>query len=116
MVNYIVSITTKRQLALCFPHKLLLLKISITLLYTEGIYRQLYIDWNFPGGTALKNLPANAGDKKDSDLMLWNRKWQPVPVFLPGKFHGQRRLVGYSQWGHKESDMNEHKHLTLLYY
>ena len=26
----------------------------------------------------------------------WNRKWQPAPVFLPGKFHGQRSLVGYS--------------------
>ena len=26
-------------------------------------------------------------------------------VFLPGEFHGQRSLVGYSPWGHKESDM-----------
>ena len=31
----------------------------------------------------------------------WRRKWQPTPVFLPGKFHGQRSLVGYSSWGHK---------------
>ena len=37
----------------------------------------------------------------------WKRKWQPTPVFLPGKFHGQRGLVGYSPWGHKESDMTE---------
>ena len=29
--------------------------------------------------------------------------WQPTPVFLPGKFHGQRR----SPWGHKESDATE---------
>ena len=35
------------------------------------------------------------------------RKWQPAPVFLPGKFHGQRSLVGYSPWGCKESDMTE---------
>ena len=28
--------------------------------------------------------------------------------FLPGEFHGQRSLAGYSQWGHKESDMTEH--------
>ena len=28
----------------------------------------------------------------------WRRKWQLTPVFLPGKFHGQRSLVGYSQW------------------
>ena len=32
----------------------------------------------------------------------WSRKWQPSPVFLSGKFHGQRSLVGYSPWGHKE--------------
>ena len=36
-----------------------------------------------------------------------SRKWQPTPVFLPGKFHGQRSLVGYSPWGCKESDMTE---------
>ena len=38
-------------------------------------------------------------------------EWQPTPGFLPGKFHGQRSLVGYSPWGHKESDMTER--LTL---
>ena len=38
----------------------------------------------------------------------WSRKWQPTPVFLPGKFHVQRSLLRYSPWGHKESNMNEH--------
>ena len=38
----------------------------------------------------------------------WSRKWQPTSVFLPGEFHGQRSLAGYSPWGHKESDMTEH--------
>ena len=38
----------------------------------------------------------------------WNRKWQPTPVFLPGRFRGQRCLTGYSPWGGKESDMTEH--------
>ena len=33
--------------------------------------------------------------------ICWRRKWQPTPVFLPGKAHGQRSLVGYSPWGHK---------------
>jgi len=28
--------------------------------------------------------------------ILWRRKWQPIPVFLPGKFHGQGSLAGYS--------------------
>ena len=37
----------------------------------------------------------------------WRRKWRPLPVFLPGKFHGQRRLAGYTSWGRKESDMTE---------
>ena len=32
------------------------------------------------------------------------RQWQPTPVVLPGKSHGQRSLAGYSPWGHKESD------------
>ena len=36
-----------------------------------------------------------------------SRKWQPTPVFLPGDSHGQRSLVGYSPWGHKELDMPE---------
>ena len=37
----------------------------------------------------------------------WRKKWQPTPVFLPGKFHGQRNLVGYSPWGRKELGMIE---------
>ena len=41
----------------------------------------------------------------------WRRKWQPTPVFLPGEFHGQRSLAGYSPWGCKESDTTEQ--LTL---
>ena len=35
------------------------------------------------------------------------RQWQPTPVLLPGKSHGQRSLVGCSPWGRKESDMTE---------
>ena len=42
----------------------------------------------------------------------WKRKQQPIPIFLPGESHGQRSLVGYSPWGHKESDMTEHTHDT----
>ena len=38
---------------------------------------------------------------------FWRRKWQPTPVFLPGKSHGQRSLAGYSPWGRKESDTTE---------
>ena len=37
----------------------------------------------------------------------WKRKWPPIPVFLPGRPHGQRNLVGYSPWGRKESDTTQ---------
>ena len=45
----------------------------------------------------------------------WRRKWQPIPVLLPGKPHGQRSLVGCSPWGRYESDMTErlHFHFSL---
>ena len=34
----------------------------------------------------------------------WRREWQPTPIFLPGEFHEERSLVGYSLWAGKESD------------
>ena len=40
----------------------------------------------------------------------WRKDWQPSPVFLAGRFHGQRSLVGYSPWGHKESYTTECAH------
>ena len=39
--------------------------------------------------------------------ILWRRKWQSIPVLLPGKSHGQRSLVDYSPWGRKELDKTE---------
>ena len=47
-------------------------------------------------------------------LWGWRRKWQPTPVFLPGKSHGWRSLVGYSPWGCKELDMTERLHFYFL--
>ena len=44
----------------------------------------------------------------------WRRKWQPTPVLLPGKSHGQRSLAGCSPWGHKGSDTTEQLHFTGL--
>ena len=43
----------------------------------------------------------------------WKRKWQPTPVLLPGKSHGQRSLVGYSPWGHKELDKTDWLHFKF---
>ena len=45
----------------------------------------------------------------------WRRKWQCTPVFLPGKSHGWRSLVGYSPCGLKELDMTERLHFHFIY-
>ena len=60
-------------------------------------------------GQAVKKLPAM---HKTQIWVLgrkspWRRKWQPTPVFLSGESQGQRILVGYHPWGHRESDMTE---------
>ena len=40
-------------------------------------------------------------------MIPWRREWLPTPVFLPGKFYGQRSLAGYSPWGCNELDTTE---------
>jgi len=58
----------------------------------------------------VKNLPANEEDSGDASWVRkipWSRKWQPTPVFLPGKSYGQRILVVYSLWDCKELDTTE---------
>ena len=60
--------------------------------------------WGFPGGSDGKAFACNAGDTASipgSERSPWRRKWQPAPVFLPGKFHGQRGLAGYSSWNQR---------------
>ena len=47
----------------------------------------------------------------------WRREWKPTLVFLPGEFHGQKRLVSHSPWGCKELDMTElltHRHTLII--
>ena len=67
----------------------------------------------FPGGSVVKNPPANAGGARDSGSIpgsgrsTGGRAWQPTPVFLPGKFPGQRSPAGYNLWGRRESDATE---------
>ena len=41
-------------------------------------------------------------------IVLWRRKWQPTPVFLPGEFHGQRSLLGYYPWSGTETQLSMH--------
>ena len=58
------------------------------------IYTYMYISiLGFPGGSVVKNLPANAGDTRHVGLIPGLGRspvvWQPTPTFLPGEFHGQ---------------------------
>ena len=56
----------------------------------------------------VKNSAANAGNARDSGSKIpWSKKWQLFPVFLPGKFQGQRSLMDYGPWGPRESDTAE---------
>ena len=43
----------------------------------------------------------------------WRKAWQPAPVLLPGESHGQRSLVGYSPWGHKNRTWLSYFHSSL---
>ena len=54
----------------------------------------------FPHSSVGKEPACKAGDP-GSIFGSGRRKWQPTPVFLPGKSHGQRILAGYGPWGHK---------------
>ena len=73
----------------------------------------------FPGGSEVKSICLQYG-RPGFDPWVgkipWRRKWQPIPVFLPGESHGLRSLVGYSPRGRKESDRTErlHFHFHLL--
>jgi len=62
--------------------------------------------WGFPG-SVVKNLPAIQETRCEFDSWVgripWRRKWQPTPVFLPGKSHGQGSLTDYIPWGYKKS-------------
>ena len=54
------------------------------------------------GGSVVKNPPAMQETwVRPLGQILWRRKWQPTPIFLPGELHGQRSPVGYSPWGRK---------------
>ena len=74
----------------------------------------------FPGGASGKDPPCQCRRHKrhgfDSWVgkIPWRRKWQPTPVFLPGKSHRQRSLMGYNLWGCRVGDdrVTEHSFQT----
>ena len=70
----------------------------------------------FPGGSDSKECLQCGWPEFDPWVgkISW-RKWQPTSVFLPGKSHGQRSLMGYSPWGRKELDTTEWLHFHFLF-
>ena len=77
---------------------------SVNLILLAVIFRA-----GFPGGVTGKEPTCQCRRRRFDPWarkIPCSRKWHPIPVFLPGKFHGQRSLVGYSPWDHKELDMN----------
>ena len=76
----------------------------------------------FPGGTSGKESTCQCRrlERLAFDPWVrkipWRRKWLPTPLFLPRKFHGQRSLVDYSSWGHKELDTTEWLTLSLFFF
>ena len=64
----------------------------------------------------VKNLPRcrRSGFDPWVRKILWRREQISTPIFLPGEFHGQKSLVGYSLWGCKESDTTEHAHTQRI--
>ena len=76
-------------------------------LFPCGYLLGLLLIAGFAGGSVVKNPPANAGDIEDLGLISGSGRspgvgnWQPIPVFLVGKSHGQRSLVGSSPCGCK---------------
>ena len=73
---------------------------------------RVFVDgMGFPGGSVVKKKKKNTCQYRRGGFDPWvwkiprRKKWQPTPVFLHGKSSGQRSLVGYSPWGHKEWDM-----------
>ena len=63
-----------------------------------------YMILGVPGGPVVKNLPANPGNEGSIPGSRRSPGSRNSPVFLPGEFHGQRSLAGYSPWGHKKAE------------
>ena len=80
------------------------------------------IYWSFPGGAVVKKFTYHCRSHRRPQFdpwdweILWGRKWK-LSSILAWEIHGQRRLVVYSPWGHKESDTTEHTYTDeAIYY
>ena len=90
--------------------------LTFNLSQNQGLFKLVSSSHkDFPGASDCKSICLQCG-RPGFDLWVGKipcrRKWQSTPELLPGKSHGQRSLVGYSPWGHKESDTTEQLHFT----
>ena len=81
-------------------------------LCTEQKYMQHYLSLGFSLDLWFSMGSPRVGHDRVTSLSLftfthWRRKWQPIPVFLPGESQGWGSLVGCHLWGHTESDTTE---------
>jgi len=60
------------------------------------------VEWGFPGGSVVRESGCQFRRLRFNPWVgkiPWSRKWQPTPIFLPGKFHGLRNVAGYRWMG-----------------
>ena len=83
----------------------------------------IFDTWSSLLAQMVKNLPAMKETLKFDPRVRtipWRREWQPMPVFLPGEFHGQSSLVSYSSWSCKKltraNNTHTHTHTHTSYF
>ena len=75
--------------------------------YNNILSRICLVRTGFSGGSDSKDALQETRVRSLGQEYPWKREWPPTPVFLPGKFHGQRSHADYNLWGLKELDMTE---------
>ena len=91
--------------------KFLLLNRASVLWLFSGVWRK-EIDFHMPSNES--SCQCRRHQRRGFNLWIgktpWSEEWQPTPVFLPGKFHGQSSLVGYSPWCRKVGHNRAYTH------
>ena len=112
MYNWITLLDTRKSYntvnKLYFNKKGKMYNITMYILYIY-IYMHIHIFTyrTSPAAPMVKNLSTVQETRFNSwaRKIPWRRKWQPTQIFVPGEFHGQRSLTGYSSRAHKQSNM-----------
>ena len=85
----------------------------MTLTFIHNKYSSHLVSQGFPGWLSVEEPTCQCRRHKRHRFdpwvrkIPWRRAWLPTPIYLPGESRGQRSLVGYSPWGHRESGVTE---------